>query len=320
MAGKIHVSIIRDLITEGRVLHNLAGIGGNASRHSFALRVAGKNRKRDLRLTRHYGAKARFQSGLIRAMGPSLGAEYRRSREEIIRRESVDRHRGAENGLPARIGHRELRFQPDDGQIRAEVLQCEAQLRQRVRVVTALVRQAKRALEIDPLSLPIIRDFARCFYHARRYDEAITQYMKTLELEPKHYRLNSWLDMAYEQKGLYDQAFEVRLKAMTVIGFDPETIEARKKAYAVSGWKGYWRKELELTEEWARQEGGYVTPYSLARMCARLGDKNRALGWLEKAYSERSDHLVLLKVDPIFDELRADPRFLDLLRRVGFTS
>jgi hypothetical protein len=105
-----------------------------------------------------------------------------------------------------------------------------------------------------------------------------------------------------------------------VIGFKPETIEARKKAYAEAGWKGYWRKELEMTEEWGRQKGNYVTPYSFARTCARLGEKDRALKWLERAYAEHSDHLVLLKVDPIFDGLRSDPRFIDLLRRVGFTS
>jgi tetratricopeptide (TPR) repeat protein len=182
------------------------------------------------------------------------------------------------------------------------------------------IQEARRALELDPLSLPIIRDLARCFYHARQFDEAITQYLKTIELEPNYYRLNSWLDMAYEQKGLYDRAFEVRLKAMTVLGFNPETIEARKKAYAERGWKGYWRKELELTEEWALQSRGYVSPYGMARIFARLGEKDRVLGWLEKAYTERSDHLVLLKVDPLFDDLRSDPRFIDLLRRVGFTS
>ncbi|HEY2934732.1 MAG TPA: hypothetical protein VGK99_23610, partial [Acidobacteriota bacterium] len=82
-----------------------------------------------------------------------------------------------------------------------------------------------------------------------------------------------------------------------MIGFKPETIEARKKAYAEAGWKGYWRKELEMTEEWGRQKGNYVTPYSFARTCARLGEKDRALKWLERAYAEHSDHLVLLKVD-----------------------
>lgn len=182
------------------------------------------------------------------------------------------------------------------------------------------IREAKRALELDPLSLSVIRDVSRCFYHARQYDEAIRQYMKLFELEPNHYRLNSWLDMAYEQKGLYDQAIELRLKAMTVIGVKPETIAALKKAYAESGWQGYWRKELEFSEDRIRRKERYVDiAYYMARAFARLGEKDRALHLLEKAYDEHSDHLVLLKVDPTFDSLRSDPRFIDLLRRVGFT-
>jgi tetratricopeptide (TPR) repeat protein len=142
--------------------------------------------------------------------------------------------------------------------------------------------------------------------------------MKTFELEPNHYRLNSWLEMAYEKKGLYDQAIELRVKALTLIGATPENIEAGKKAYGEFGWKGYWQKELDLAEERIRQRQRYVTPaYNMARTCARLGRKEQALGWLEKAYNEHSDHMVLVKVDPIFDDLRTDPHFADLVRRVG---
>lgn len=179
--------------------------------------------------------------------------------------------------------------------------------------------EVKRALELDPLSLPIIRDVSRCFYHARRYDEAISQYMKLFELEPNHHRLNSWLEMAYEQKGFFDQAIELRLKAMTVIGVKPETTAALKKAYAESGWQGYWRKEVAFSEGRIRTKERYVDiAYNMARAYARLGENDRALHLLEKAFDDHSDHLVLLKVDPIFDSLRSDPRLIDLLRRVGF--
>ena len=180
------------------------------------------------------------------------------------------------------------------------------------------LREVKRALELDPVSLPIIRDVSRCFYHARRYDEAISQYMKLFELEPNHHRLNSWLEMSYEQKGFFDQAIELRLKAMTVIGVKPERIAALKKAYAESGWQGYWRKEVEFSEGRIRTKERYVDiSYNMARAYARLGENDRALHLLEKAFDEHSDHLVLLKVDPIFDRLRSDPRLIDLLRRVG---
>lgn len=180
------------------------------------------------------------------------------------------------------------------------------------------LREVKRALELDPVSLPIIRDVSRCFYHARRYDEAISQYMKLFELEPNHHRLNSWLEMAYEQKGSFDQAIELRLKAMTVVGVKPETIAALKKAYAESGWQGYWRKEVEFSEGRIRAKERYVDiAYNMARAYARLGENDRALHWLEKAFDEHSDHLVLLNVDPIFDSMRSDPRLIDLLRRIG---
>ena len=177
------------------------------------------------------------------------------------------------------------------------------------------IREASRAYEIEPLSLPIIRDLTRAYYHARRYDEAIATYMKALELDPRHYRHNSWLELTYAQKGSYDLAVEVHLKAMRMVGADPVEIVTLERAYRTSGWRAFWRKELGLMKEHA--DRFYVIPYNLARTSALAGETDQALEWLEKAYAEHSDHLVLLKVDPIFDPLRGDPRFADLLRRVG---
>jgi tetratricopeptide (TPR) repeat protein len=139
--------------------------------------------------------------------------------------------------------------------------------------------------------------------------------MKALELDPRHYRYNSWLELAYAQKGSYDLAVEVHVKAMRIIGADPVEIGTLERAYRMSGWRAFWRKKLGLMKEHA--DRFYVIPYNLARTSALAGETNQALEWLEKAYAEHSDHLVLLKVDPIFDPLRGDPRFADLLRRVG---
>lgn len=178
------------------------------------------------------------------------------------------------------------------------------------------ISEAKRARELDPLSLPAIQDMSRAYYNARRYDEAIAAYQKALELNPQYYRLNSWLELAYEQKGLYDQAVEARLKALSLIPVKPEEITVRKEAYARSGWRGFWQKELELAL--ARTERIYLFPYLMARIYIRLGEHDQAIKWLEEAYEERLDHLVLLKADPLFDPLRADRRFTDLLQRIGF--
>ena len=177
------------------------------------------------------------------------------------------------------------------------------------------IARAKRAYELDSLSLPIIRDLARAYYQARQYDQAIATYMKSLELDPNHYRYNSWLELAYAQKGSYDLAVEVHLKAMKIIGAKPMEIATMEKVYRGSGWQGFCRKNLEFMKGHA--DRNYVMSYNLARACALAGETNQALQWLEKAYTEHSDHLVLLRVDPIFDAVRADPRYVDLQRRIG---
>jgi DNA-binding winged helix-turn-helix (wHTH) protein/TolB-like protein/Tfp pilus assembly protein PilF len=180
------------------------------------------------------------------------------------------------------------------------------------------IAEAKRAHELDPLSIPIIRDLSRAYYHAHQYDQAIETYMKVLELDPQYHQLNSWLELAYAQKGLYDQAIEARSKALNRLNVDPEKIASMKDIYARSGWKGYWQKELESAV--AKGPNSPLFNYFVARIYARLGQNEQALTHLEKAYEERLDHMVLLKVDPVFDPLRSDPRFADLIRRMGFTS
>lgn len=177
------------------------------------------------------------------------------------------------------------------------------------------IAHARRAQELDPLSVPISEEVASALYYARQYDQVILAGLKTLELNPSYYRINDWVTLAYEQKGLYDQAIERRLKAMSLIKVDPSEIEAGREAYRLTGWRGYWSKEVKVTEERAKRT--YVLPYNVARIYARLGDKERAFVWLEEAYKEHSDHLVFLKVEPIFDGLRSDARFANLLRRVG---
>lgn len=180
----------------------------------------------------------------------------------------------------------------------------------------AAIAEAKLARGLDPLSLSIIQDLSRAYYHAGRYDEAIATTLKALELNPQFCQLNSWLELAYAQKGEYGQAIESRLNALKKIGVNPETITSLQHAYRASGWKGYWRRELEL--EMAKSSHRPALPYMTARTYARLGDHDRALEWLEKAYEERLDYMVLLNVDPIFNSLRSDLRFSDLLRRMGF--
>ena len=174
----------------------------------------------------------------------------------------------------------------------------------------------KQAQELDPFSISINQDIARVYYHARQYDKAIEQGLRTLELDPNYININSWLDMAYAQKGEYEKAVEMRVKALTNRHTDEKYVAELRRAFQSGGWKGYCRKELDHALEPAYRK--YYIPYILARYCARLGENKQAMQWLEKAYTEHSDHLVLLKVDPIFDSLHSDARFQDLLRRIGY--
>ncbi len=173
----------------------------------------------------------------------------------------------------------------------------------------------KRAQALDPTSSIIGLDVARTFYYARQYEQAVEQCLRVLGMDPDFYRISDWLSLAYERQKLYDKAFEAILKAMAARGVKPEEMTEYKKSYAASGWKGFWRKQLELTQEAAKEK--YVPPYFFARIYARLDERDRTLEWLRKAYDRHSDYLVVLKVEPIFDPLRSDPRFVGLLRNIG---
>src|SRR5207245_3776041 len=126
--------------------------------------------------------------------------------------------------------------------------------------------------ELEPTSVLHNRNVALNLYYARRYDEAIEQCRKTLELEPIMPTAYSWLAKSYEQKGHYDQALEAYLKAGEFSIHGPEAGAALREAYAASGWKGFWRKALDLKKERAKQ--GNVSPYAFAENYARLGEKD----------------------------------------------
>lgn len=166
------------------------------------------------------------------------------------------------------------------------------------------------ALALDPLSQLINRDMGRVLYYSRRYDEAIKQLKKAIELNPMNTVIYRWLGWAYEAKGMNDEAVQVFLKDFAVNGDTPETIEGLRKAYARAGMTGYWRASLGVGELGR-------DPYQMGATLAQLGDRDHAFGWLQKALDARTVWIKYIKVDPRLDTLRADPRFRDLLRRVG---
>lgn len=172
------------------------------------------------------------------------------------------------------------------------------------------------ALELDPLSLPIADGIGEFLYFARRYDEAIAQFRKTLEMEPNFLPTRIHLGHAYEQSGMFSKAEEQFVKARQIAGESIDALAAVGHTYALSGRKGAALEVLAELTEMSKQR--YVSPYEIALMHTALGKPDEAFQWLEKVYDERVEWLIFTNVDPRLDPLRNDPRFVDLMRRVGF--
>jgi tetratricopeptide (TPR) repeat protein len=176
--------------------------------------------------------------------------------------------------------------------------------------------EERKAQELDPLSLIISINMARQHYYAGHYDDAIAQGRKTLEMEPNFFVGRSLLGLFYEAKGMHPEAIVELQKVMAQAPDSANTLGRLGYAYGRAGKRG---EALGLIEELRqRSKLTYVPAYTVAVIYVGLGNKDASFEWLDKAYSERSDFLTLsLKVDPIFSELRPDPRFADLVRRVG---
>ena len=175
--------------------------------------------------------------------------------------------------------------------------------------------ELQRALRLDPLS-SIINAFVGWVYlYGRRYDQAIEQFRKTLELDPSSGPAQAGLGWAHSRKSQHEPAISALRKACDLWpGSSP--IGMLGEAYAVAGRCDEAQRVLEQLDQLSKQR--YVTPYVVGRIYATLGQKNEAFHWLETAYQQRAEWMVLLKVDACFDDLRPDPRFQDLMRRMNF--
>jgi serine/threonine protein kinase len=177
------------------------------------------------------------------------------------------------------------------------------------RTEEALVEH-RRAVEIEPLSLVMNYTYASSLYFARRYDEAIAQAKKTLELDTNSLATYFWLGSAFVSKGDYAQAVDAFAKSRELRG-DPESAEVMRENFTKGGWQMFLRGVL-------KDEATVDSPYTLAQVHILLGNKDEAFAQLNKSYDIREPDLMRLKVDPRLDALRDDPRFQDLLQRIGF--
>ena len=169
------------------------------------------------------------------------------------------------------------------------------------------IAEAKRAVRLDPLSVPANLALGSVYHYAHLDDQAIAQLLQTVELEPNDPRPHGFLAGIYDQMGRCEDAVRARQKAMSLSGVPPQQIAGLGRAYSLSGCKGYLMWRLERLND----------PYFIAIIQMRLGHKDDAFVWLEKAYKEHRWAMVQLKALPAWDPLRSDPRFQDLLRRVG---
>ena len=175
------------------------------------------------------------------------------------------------------------------------------------------IAEMRKAENLDPLSLIINADLAELLVLAHSYDEAIQQSRKTIEMDPNFALAHNQLAQAYLQKRMNDEAVAELQKAAELSGGSPTVLANLARAYSASGKRG---EAIKLLNELKKRSNSiYSHGSEIAVIYAALGDTDQAMSWLEKGYEERFNPGVLLR--PGFDPLRSDPRFEDLVHRIG---
>ncbi len=181
--------------------------------------------------------------------------------------------------------------------------------------------QVERSLEeiqiakrLDPLSPAINSTHSELLYYARRYDDVLVQVQRSLELEPDYPWLYLYLGWAYQQKGMFPEALQAHQRAVQLSGNRPDMVGYYGHCLALAGERTQAEEILRELANRSRREGNLA--HIAAFISVALGRKHEALTWLEEAYQQRINSLLLIRVLPLYDPLRSDPRFHDLVRRV----
>jgi TolB-like protein/tRNA A-37 threonylcarbamoyl transferase component Bud32/Flp pilus assembly protein TadD len=173
------------------------------------------------------------------------------------------------------------------------------------------IAEGTRARELDPISGQVCLQYSRTFFYARDYDRAVEAFRQSLA-KAEFWPLHFFLGQVYEQQGLFPDAAVQFQKAQ---GPTLLATSGLGHLYGVSGRRA--EAEKILSDLTLRSKASYVPPTYLARICVGLGERDQALAWLEKGYAEHDSHMEFMGVEPSFDPLRSDPRFVDLLRRLN---
>lgn len=171
------------------------------------------------------------------------------------------------------------------------------------------VAEARRARELDPLSLVISHDLGKMLFYARRYDEAVQQLHFTLDLHPDSFAPHYVLWLIYQAEGRPVEA-DAEFFKMTAGGFNPAMTEIQK-THAKLGWKGAWQRLV------ARK---LVSSWDLAGVSLGIDNQNQTVDLLQEAANERLSQVIFLNIDPRYDKLRQNSKFQDLLRQLGLRS
>ena len=177
------------------------------------------------------------------------------------------------------------------------------------------IAEGKRAIELDPLSLIINADLCWMYFNARRYDEAEAQARKTLEMDPRFYIAHYYLGEALQFKGKLVDAIAEFQTSTELNNNDQYSLAMLGQAYARNGQMGEAQKVLARLREQAQSR--YIAPYALAVVLTALGDKAHAIDELERGYDEGGFYIALSIVDPLFDDLRGDPRYDALAQKIA---
>ena len=177
------------------------------------------------------------------------------------------------------------------------------------------VAETNRAQELDPLSLSISASRGFLLMNARRYEEAIEQERRVIAIDPNHYQAHWFLALTYLANRQIEQAIATSEKAVAISNRAPAALGVLGMAYGAAGRKGEANQILNELLQLEKQR--YVSPMALVYVYTGLGNKDQTFAWLEKAHQERSNGIAFFKVSPTVDLLRSDPRFADLLKRIG---
>jgi len=176
------------------------------------------------------------------------------------------------------------------------------------------INRVRRALDKNPLSVSITGELGCATYYARRYDDSINFAVKTYEMDSSFVFTHYNLARAYGQKGKYEEAIKEAKKALEILGQSSMILTELGYDYAMSGNKGEARKLL--SELQTRSAHEFVDPYMLAFIYVGLAENDKALTALEQAYEARSAWMPWINVEPKFDSIHSDARFVQLLQRL----